>query len=328
MMAWRSGAMAAACVLALAAPAAAQDNTPWRHGIIQAKSDAGIMMMVTQGFAEKQGLKLELLQFKNDVIEMQALLSGELDSFDGSPGAAITAAARGADVKVMGCQWPGVPYDIFVRPEIKTIKDLEGKTMAISSPGASPDVVAHAVLAKFGIPATSVKFANLGADLDRFKAVVAGFADATVVTDEYEPIAAQQGVKVLLHTQDVVPEYMRICIFTTGATLAKRGGDAARFLAAEMTAFHYALGHRDAVLKLTHAIIHDKPDDPRPAFIFDDAVRKKAIDPDFSLPVAKLQWMSDTLYKSHTLPHAFDVTKMLAPGPREKALALVAKDSH
>ncbi len=143
------------------------------------------------------------MQFKSDVIEIQALLSGEIDSFDGSPGAAIAAAARGADVKVIGCQWPGVPYDIFVRPDIKTVQDLRGKTLAISSPGASPDVVARAVLAKYGVPASAVKFANLGADLDRFKAVVAGVADATVVTDEYEPIAAKEGVKVLLHTQDV-----------------------------------------------------------------------------------------------------------------------------
>ncbi len=96
-----------------------------------------------------------------------------------------------------------------------------------------------------------------------------------------------------------------------------------------MTAFHYALSHRDAVLKLTHAIIHDKPDDPRPAFIYDDAVKKKAIDPDFSLPVAKscAGWRRRS-YDNHTLPHPFDVTKMIAPGPREKALALVAAQSR
>ena len=321
----RLGVFVALAGMLASGTAAAQGHGIWRHGIIKAKSDAGILMMATQGFAQKQGLDLKLLQFRNDVIEIQAMLSGEIDSYDGSAGAAITAAARGADVKVLGCQWPGVPYDIFVRPNIKTIEDLKGKTLAISSPGASPDIVAHAVLAKYHVPASEVKFANLGGDLDRFKAVVAGVADATVVSDEYEPIAGKEGVKVLLHTNDVVPEYMRICIFTTGATLAKRADDAAHFLAAEMQALHYALGHRDAVIKLTHAIIHDKPDDPRPGFIFDDAVKKKAIDPDLSLPVAKLRWMEERLVASHVLPHPYDVTKMIAPGPREAALKLIAK---
>ena len=51
----------AALVLGLGAtPAAAQKV--WRHAIIEAKSDAGFAMMVTRGFAEKQGLKLEILR--------------------------------------------------------------------------------------------------------------------------------------------------------------------------------------------------------------------------------------------------------------------------
>jgi NitT/TauT family transport system substrate-binding protein len=311
--------------LAIAAPVAAQQPTPWRHGIIKAKSDAGIFMMITKGFAEKQGLKLDIQEFGNDVIEIQAILSGSLDSYDGSPGAAISAAARGADIKVLGCEWPGVPYVIYVRPEIKTVQDLKGKTMAISAPGASPDVVAHAVLAKYGIPDDSVKFANLGADLDRFKAVVAGVADATVVSNEYTPIAEQQGLKALLRASEVVPDYMRVCIFTTGKVLAEKGDAAAHFLAAEMQALHHALGHRDEMIALTHATIHDKPDDPRPGFIFDDAVRTHAIDPDMAIPVEKLKWMEETLLKRGTLKQPYDVTKMVDAGPRTKALALAGK---
>ena len=127
-----------AASLALAGAASAQSGKPWRHGIIQAKSDAGVFLMVTKGFAEKQGLKLEISQFKTDVIELQALLSGELDSFDGGPGAGMAAAARGADVKLIGCEWPGVPYAVFARPTIASPQDLKGKIIAISSPGANP----------------------------------------------------------------------------------------------------------------------------------------------------------------------------------------------
>src|ERR1051326_3598473 len=98
-----------AAVLALflgVTPAAAQKA--WRHAIIEAKSDAGFAMMVTRGFAEKQGLKLELQQIKADQIGLKALLAGELDSYEGGPGGAIVAAARGADVKILGCPWPGL----------------------------------------------------------------------------------------------------------------------------------------------------------------------------------------------------------------------------
>ena len=51
------------------------------------------------GFAEKQGLKIEMVQFKGDAIALRALLAGELDSYEGSPGAPILAGSRGADVR-------------------------------------------------------------------------------------------------------------------------------------------------------------------------------------------------------------------------------------
>src|SRR3981081_1115704 len=108
------GRIAAAALAALAAsPALAQ--SAWRHGIIEAKSDAGFAMMVTRGFAEKQGLKLEILQIKADQIGLKALLAGVLDACEGGPGGAIVAAARGADVKTLGCHWPGLVHGLFAR---------------------------------------------------------------------------------------------------------------------------------------------------------------------------------------------------------------------
>ena len=42
-------------------PASAQELKLWRHGIVEAKSDAGIVFMGSKGgFAEKQGLKIEI----------------------------------------------------------------------------------------------------------------------------------------------------------------------------------------------------------------------------------------------------------------------------
>src|SRR6185437_4918540 len=75
-------ALVAALTCVIAVPAAAQDKV-WRHGLINAKADAGIFMMVsTHDFAAKQGLKLEISQFKDDQIALKALIAGELDSFE------------------------------------------------------------------------------------------------------------------------------------------------------------------------------------------------------------------------------------------------------
>jgi NitT/TauT family transport system substrate-binding protein len=317
-----------AVIMALlaAAPATAADAPlVWRHAIIEAKSDAGIFMMVTQGFAEKQGLKLELLQVKSDAIGLKALIAGELDSYDGIVGGTVLAAAHGADVRLIGCHWPGLPHGIFSKASIASVKDLKGKTIAISTPSSLPEIIAREALAKYGVPADEVKFANMGGDLDRFKALVAGIADASVVSGEYEPIAEKEGLKLLVAGRDILPNYMRLCYFSTARALSTHHEAAVRFMVAEMTALHYALSRRDETLKLTREITGIKPDDPRPAYIFDDAVRTHAVDPDLNIPVDKAQWMADQLIDDGKLPKHFDVRQMIDASVRDEALKRLGK---
>jgi NitT/TauT family transport system substrate-binding protein len=317
-------AAAAAALIALwSASAAAQTAKPWRHGLIEAKSDAGFFWTVSRGFAEKQSLKLEIVQFKTDIIALQALLAGEVDSFDGGPVGSIIAAARGGDIKIIGCPWPGLPYGIFVRAQIGSLADLKGKTFAISAPSANPAVVARAVLDHYGVPPSAVNFANLGSDLDRFKSVVAGVADGAIVSNEYLPIAEKQGVKMLVAARDALPDYVRECVMSSGKTLAARRDDAVRFMAALITGLRHAAAHRDETLRLTREIAGIKADDPRPEFVFDDAVKTHSVDPEYSLPVRKLTWMAEQLVKDGTLKQPFDVARILEPDVRAKALQTI-----
>src|SRR5215471_681912 len=81
----RLGWASAAIIVGLASAAAcahAQERL-WRHGIIEPKSDAGFQVMAVRGgFTARQGLKLDLPHFQNDVIALRALLAGELESYE------------------------------------------------------------------------------------------------------------------------------------------------------------------------------------------------------------------------------------------------------
>src|SRR5207244_13140788 len=97
----------------------AQGGKPWRHGIITPKSDAGFLLMAAKrGFAEREGLKLDLLEVKDDQIGLKALLAGELESYEGGAQGAIAADVRGADVKLVGCHWVAIPHGIMVKAGI------------------------------------------------------------------------------------------------------------------------------------------------------------------------------------------------------------------
>ena len=312
------------CIAALVSGPALAQTKAWRHGIIEPKSDAGILYAASKrDFAEKLGLKLEFVPLKTDMIGLKAALAGELDSFEGGPGGTIVAVARGADVKIIGCNWVVVPHGVFARKEIGSLADLKGKSIAVSAPGSFPELVAKAAFEKAGIPVDEVKFASMGSDVDRYKALVAGVVQAAIVSNEYIPIAARDGVKELVSGAEAVPNFVRVCLHATGKTLSTRRDDAAKFLAAEMEGLRYAMSHRDETIKLTHEISGQKPDDPRAAFVFDDAVKKKAVAADLPIPMDKLDYIQKTLVSVGSMRAAIDLAKTVDAGVREKALSLL-----
>jgi NitT/TauT family transport system substrate-binding protein len=318
-------ALALSLLMGLAMPAGAQPLKPWKHGVIQPKGDGGFLLMVgSDGFAAKYGLKVDIVKFKNGATAHKALLAGEVDSIESSPGAAILAGAHGADLKIVGCDWPGVPHGLMVRAGIESVKDLEGKTVAVAAPGSLPNLLIDAMLEKYKVPEAKVHFANLGGDLQRYKAVVAGVADAGIVAAEFMAVAPKD-IKMLVRGRDVLPNYVRLCITMTGKTIASRRQDAIDFVAAQMDALHFAVTHRAETIKLTRDAIHAKSDDPRPAFAYDDTIKHKSVDPDLALPLDKLNWMEGALIKAGHLNAKIDLAKITDPSIRAAAAKLAGR---
>jgi NitT/TauT family transport system substrate-binding protein len=310
---------------AVGVPTWGQELRPWKHGVIEPKGDAGFMLMVGQrDFASKRGLKIEIVPLKNGATAHKALLAGELDSIESSPGATILAGARGADIKIVGCDWPGVPHGLMVKSSIAKVEDLKGKTVAVAAPGSLPNLLINAILEQHKIAPSEVHFANLGGDLDRFKAVVAGVADAGIVAAEFMAVAPKD-VTMLVAGNEALPNYVRLCLTMTGKTISERRADAVNFVAAEMEALKFAVAHRDETIKLTEDNIHAKPDDPRPAYAYDDTLKQKAIDPDATLPLVKLNWMQNELVKAGNLKAPVDLANIVDASIRDEAIKRVAK---
>jgi len=325
MRAVRNACLLAVTFLLLAAPSLAQELHPWRHGVIEPKGDAGFMWMVgAHDFAARHGLKLEILSFKNGAIAHRALLSGEIDSIESSPGAAILAGARGADIKIVGCDWPGVPHGLVVRAGINSVGDLKGKTVAVAAPGSLPNLLLKAMLEQAKVPENEVKVASLGGDLDRFKAVTAGVADAGIIAAEFMAVAPKD-FRMLVRGRDVLPNYVRLCLTFTGKTLSARREDAINFVAAQMEALRYTQTHRDETIALTRAKTGAKPDDPKPAFAYDDTLKNKSIDAEVPLPLDKLKWLETELVKAGSLKTDFDVAKMTDVSIRDEAVKRAGK---
>jgi NitT/TauT family transport system substrate-binding protein len=314
--------VASATVSFMTAPSTAQERI-WRHGLIKAKADAGIVFMVTtRDFAKKRGLQIVTKQFRNDQLALKAMIAGELDSYEGGPGAPLVAASKGADTRILGCHWLVVPHGIYANRSIRTVADLRGKQIAVSAPNSMPDMLARFALAKYRISTRDLKLTTIGGDRDRYQALIGGVVDAAVVSNEFEPVAPQT-IHLLVAGRDVVPNFPRMCITSTAKTLAARGDDAVKFLAAEMSALRYALSHKAETVALTQDIIHAKSNDPRPTFVYDDAATHHAIDPTLPLPEERLNWLQVQLFKAGILKAPLDLKIVTAPEFRARALKIV-----
>lgn len=318
-----AGALVAMCCLS--APAVAQAPKTWTHGVIEPKGDAGFSLMASRrGFAEKYGLAIKIVPIANGTLAHKALLAGEVDSIELSPGSAILAGLRGADLRIVGCDWPGVLHGIVAKGNIASIADLRGKRLAISAPGSLPDLVARAIFKKFDVDFVNVKTASLGDDLDRYKALLAGIVDASVIAEELMAIAPSD-FRLLAAGRDALPNYVRLCLTVTGRTITRKHDETVRFLAAEIEALRFAVMHRNETIALTAESIAAKPDDPRPAFVFDSVVKHRDVDPEISLPLDKLDWMQNELVRTGNLDKAGDISRIIDASLRAQALEMVGK---
>ena len=255
---------------------------------------------------------------------MKALIAGEIDSVDMGAAESIVAAARGTGVKIVGCTWPGVPQVVLAKAEISSLADLKGKTVAISSPGSLPDLLFRGMLDSANVPFAEVKLATQGADLDRYKSLVAGITDAAVVSNEFEAVMPPN-IKVLASGSTAVPKFIRLCVATSSKVLSARRDDLVKFVAAEMDAYKYAATHRDETVKLAREMTNAKPEDKRAEFITDEAINKEQIDPTLAVPVDRLEWMQQLFVKAGVIPKTVPAAMLVDTSVHDDAVKLVGK---
>lgn len=115
---------------------------------------------LAEGYFAKENLDVSIIYGDGGAATMQTIITGSQDIVTGVGGTSVLAAyTKGAPVKVIGNgkRGPG-PVVWYVRMDspIKSLKDMEGKTMVFSRPGATTHIAAQYILKETGIKAKLV----------------------------------------------------------------------------------------------------------------------------------------------------------------------------
>jgi ABC-type nitrate/sulfonate/bicarbonate transport system substrate-binding protein len=203
----------AACALllfliCLFQPAWCQDNAGLKRIRIgmpnRGATTLGLTAAQAYGFFRAQGLFVELIVMRPSS-SLQTLMSGDLD-FSTALASGARASVSGLPLRIVMTLTVGQDFTLVVRPDIRRVEDLKGKTLAVSGVGEFTDVGARMVLKKYGlVPETDVKIRALfGNHPLRLSALQAGQIDGTVMSMPFNKMAVKMGFRELVHLREFI----------------------------------------------------------------------------------------------------------------------------
>ena len=167
-----------------------------------------------QGFFADAGLNVELTTTPSSVFQAEKLAAGDFHiagtAFDN-----VVAYREGQGA----AKFP-TPPDFFafmgatqvelaliVAPDIATLDDLRGKSLALDALATGFAFVLYEMLARAGLSRRDVTLAAVGATPQRWESVRAGTHVGTISIEPFTSIAKAQGFKALQTSTDLLPEY-------------------------------------------------------------------------------------------------------------------------
>ena len=150
---------------------------------VSSRSIAFIDLYIAQdrGFFREEGLNAELIQVSANVASA-ALVSGEVDAL-GAVGLAARASQSGLPIKVLAVTGHRALFWLVSRPEFKSIPELKGTNLGITSRNGSQHLVANRLLAAGGLdPAKEVTTVVIGGAPALLQALLAGSIQVTALS--------------------------------------------------------------------------------------------------------------------------------------------------
>jgi NitT/TauT family transport system substrate-binding protein len=233
-----------ASVFVLPASAYAVDKI--RIGFAPGASSTPFPLAQKKGFLKEEGFEAEIIRMSSTV-QVAALTAGEADYVTGM--SALRGAIQGLPLKVVASYIQGSTQTLIARGDIKSVKELKGKTIVIGTPGGSPDRHARLMLRHFGLePDKDVKFASGGLTEGRLARLQQGLIDATVVPVPLDLQAKKLGLNVLARAYEIFT-YPEGGLVTTTKKIKEKPDEVKRVIRAGIKASRYIKTNRDGTIQ-------------------------------------------------------------------------------
>jgi NitT/TauT family transport system substrate-binding protein len=199
------------------------------------------------GFFKGENLDAETIRM-NPNVAVTALATGDVD-YCQLFGAVVGGAMAGLPVRIVAGYLDNWPMTLIAQPEINALNDLRGKTLGISSFGATPDVAARLMIKQAGIdPEKEIKILALGSDAARLTALKQRVVDVVVISPPADTQMEKQGYKILARAYELF-SFPYLGLGTHTRKIKDRPDEVRRVIKATIRANRFIRDHRAEAVK-------------------------------------------------------------------------------
>ena len=150
-----------------------------------------------RGYYRQEGLDAQLIVMPS-ALGTQALLGGNV-KFSTVGGAGLLPILRGAPIRFMFTTFNRPMFWLYSRSDIRSVENLKGKKVGVSSLGSGPDSLLREILKKHGLDGgRDVAIMPVGSGTARFFALQAGTVDAAMLSIPANLMAQDAGFRELV----------------------------------------------------------------------------------------------------------------------------------
>jgi NitT/TauT family transport system substrate-binding protein len=205
---------------------------------------------IEAGIYKKFGLDLQWQHVQGTEERYRRLASGAADVSFVVGRQSLKHFVQSRTSVIVGSPLNSCPYHLLAAPDLKTIRDLKGKTIACREEPARNAPIGRVLKETAGLELNQdVKLTLLPGDLDAYESLIAGRAEAALVPRQFGFVAEEKGFH-RLDCPDVVDDPLPITVETTKDILAKKSKEIAAFLQAHADSVRYLKTHRAEAIRV------------------------------------------------------------------------------
>ncbi len=154
-----------------------------------------------RGFFRDEGLEVELIVMQA-IQTIQAAL-GNSTQFASATGSAVSAAVRGADIRVIMAVTDRPSFDLIVQPNITSVQQLRGKKIGTGGVGSLAEILSRQILIANGVRPEEVAILATGPSYVTYLALKSGAIDAAPLQMPLTFTAQDEGFRKLVDAGSV-----------------------------------------------------------------------------------------------------------------------------